>query len=98
MIKRVQFTAITADGTQSRSLPPFNGFGSADLVFTGAGSTSIQLAGSNDGTNFVNIGSAITASTYGQALFASSVAWKHIRATASSTSGTISVQINVYLR
>lgn len=98
MVKQVKFTAITADGSQSLSLPPFNGFGSADLVFTGAGSTSIQLSGSNNNTNFVNIGSAITASTYGQVLFASSVAWKHIKATASSTSGTISVQINLYLR
>lgn len=97
MFRQVKFDAITANLAQSRALPIFKGSGVADLVFTGAGSTSIQLAGSNDGTNFTNIGPAITSNTYGQALFSNNTVWRFIRATSSSTTGTISVQITLYL-
>lgn len=95
--RKIYLGTLTADGSVTRQLP-LRGIhlATAELVFTGAGSTSIQLSGSNDNTNFTNIGSAITATDRDVPILTNNLSWRYIRATASTTSGVISVDINIY--
>jgi hypothetical protein len=86
---------IAADGNTDITLPPrLNGFGSGDVVISGT--ITIQLQGSNDGTNYANIGSANSSTTRNIAMFNGAVVYRFIRMVASSTSsGTATVTLNL---
>ena len=51
------------------------------VLGAGSGTVSVQFAGSNDGTNFTNIGSAVTSTTRNVSLNSSTEIYLYYRAT-----------------
>lgn len=66
------------------------------VVGTGSGTTSIQFSGSNDGTNFTNIGSAVTATNRAVALNPDGQVYSTYRAVTTTITNTKATQVIFY--
>ena len=65
-------------------------------VGAGSGTTSIRLSGSNDGTNFTNIGSAVTSTKRAVALDAGGQVYLYYRAVTTTITNTKATQVIFY--
>lgn len=66
------------------------------VIGAGAGTSSVQLSGSNDGTNFTNIGSAITSTNRAVALSPNNEVFLFYRATTTIATDTKETDVIFY--
>ena len=86
--------AVTA---QTVTKPRFATQAMAEVVIgAGSGTSSVVLAGSNDGTNFTAIGSAVTSTNRAFALNADGQVYLYYRATTTIASDTKATQVTFY--
>jgi hypothetical protein len=84
MIKKIIAPTVSAVATTAfvASRPFGVQNASAEVVLgAGSGTVSIQFAGSNDGTNYTSIGSAVTATDRAVALSSTNLVYQFYRAT-----------------
>ena len=66
------------------------------IVGAGSGTTSVQFSGSNDNTNFTNIGSAITSTNRAVTLNADNQVFLYYRASTTIATNTKETTVNFY--
>jgi hypothetical protein len=96
MIKRIIAPTVetVATHTYTTGRPFGTVVGSAEVVLgAGSGTVSVQFAGSNDGVNFTNIGSAITATDRAVPLTSTNLVYSTYRATTVVSTNTREVTV-----
>jgi class 3 adenylate cyclase len=92
-----QASAVAA--TVSTVTRPFSATGNvmAELVTgAGTGTISVQFAGSNDGTNYTSIGSAVTSTNRAVALSPNGEVYQYYRATRTVSTNTLVNDVTFY--
>lgn len=91
---------VSAVGTTNNDITrPFNANGlvmGEVVVGAGSGTTSVQFQGSNDGTNYTNIGSAVTSTDRDVALSANGEVYQYYRAAITVSTDTKETDVTFY--
>lgn len=99
MIK-INTPTVSAVGTTNNDITrPFraNGAVMAEVVVgAGSGTTSVQFQGSNDGTNYTNIGSAVTSTDRDVALAPNNEVYLYYRAAITVSTNTKITDVTFY--
>lgn len=99
MYKIVNTAQRSAVGTTNADITrPFDvSHGMAEVVLgAGTGTVSVQFRGSNDGTNYTDIGSAVTSTTRNVSLTSSTTVYQFYRAVTTISTSTKVVDITFY--
>ncbi len=92
--------AVIVTGASAAFVPVSNlrTFQAAGTTSAGAGAATVVISGSNDGVNFITIGTItlVLATSSSSDGFASDAAWKYVNANVTAISGT-NATVTVYL-
>lgn len=84
-----QIVPATLPASGNPNLNPYQTVVSSLTTTSGAGSATVQIEGSNDGLNWVNIGTALSAVNTGPVAIVQNTTYAMFRAAVSSITGTV---------